>query len=516
MKDDVLIIGTGISGIMTAIVLAENNISCTLLNKDSNLESTNTNYAQGGIAVLGENDSFELMSRDILYAGGSVSNYDALDIVCKEGDKITREYLCDKIKVPFDTNKDGAFQYGLEASHSTRRILHVKDYTGHSIQKAILKYASSFSKIKFLKSHAAVDLIVNTHSSTDPQQKYKNKRVIGAYLLNCESSEIKPFFASSTVIATGGIGNLYLYTSNPPSATGDGIAMAYRSGCNIINAEYVQFHPTLLYSKKVKRMLLTEALRGEGAKLKNIKGEYFMEKYHHLKELAPRDEVSRAIYNEMEKGGGFVYLDATLIEKDILKKRFQSIHKKCFDLGIDIEKNSIPIVPAAHYFCGGIKVDMNSKTQIDSLYAVGEASCNGVHGANRLASISLLEALTFGVRAALNIVKEIKPITSELISSIPDWQYPGNKVQFDPTLIKNDLSIIKNTMWSYVGIVRSKERLKRAVSDLGYLDYRIKSFYDSAEIDKSILELRNSITVSKLIAEAALFNKKSLGCHFVK
>jgi len=335
-------------------------------------------------------------------------------------------------------------------------------------------------------------------------------------VLNKDKAEIIPFFTPSVVLASGGIGNLFLHTSNPECSTGDGIAMAYRTGAEIINAEYVQFHPTVLYHRDVKRFLITEALRGEGARLKNRRGEYFMEKYNPvLKDLAPRDEVARAIYKEMEDDG-FVLLDAAGIKNLSLKERFPVIYDKCLSVGIDISKEPIPVVPAAHYFCGGIKVDLFGQTSIPGLYAVGETACTGVHGANRLASVSLLEGLYFGLRTGGKISGSGLKLSEGLINTIPEWLHPSDEEEFDPVLISHDLQNIQATMWNYSGIVRTKSRLLRAISDLNYLSHRIERFYRKAAITKGIIELRNAVLTSMLIAKAAYANSGSTGCHFMK
>jgi L-aspartate oxidase len=299
---------------------------------------------------------------------------------------------------------------------------------------------------------------------------------------------------------------------------GDGIAMAYRIGAEIVNAEYIQFHPTILYHRDVKRFLISESLRGEGARLKNRKGEYFMATYAPvLKSLAPRDEVSRAIFREMEiEGSDYVWLDTQFVTDMSLEERFPAIYRKCKEVGIDIEKESIPVVPAAHYFCGGIKVNLSGKTSVTGLYAVGETACTGVHGANRLASVSLLEGLFFGKRAAEDAVKNNREVPVKLKKSIPDWIYPSPEEEFDPILINQDLLNIQNTMWNYAGIIRKQKRLSRAFSDLDYLNHRIEKFYKQAKISRRIIELRNSVLASRIIVRAALSNPISLGCHYVE
>jgi len=340
---------------------------------------------------------------------------------------------------------------------------------------------------------------------------------LGVYVFFENTGEVKPFFAPATILATGGVGNLFLHTSNPPCATGDGVAMASRAGAEIINAEYVQFHPTILFHRDVKRFLISESLRGEGARLMNRKGEYFMDRYHPaLKDLAPRDEVARAIYYEMDQSGSsYVLLDTSLLKVDP-QDRYPSIFETCLKAGIDIRHEPIPVVPAAHYFCGGIKTDMEGRTTIPGLYAAGETACTGVHGANRLASVSLLEGLVFGIRAGHAAAAETERPGIPLLQSIPDWVSPEDEEPADPILLYHDLLNIQMTMWDYAGIVRTKKRLARAKADLNYLAHRIDSFYRLARISRPLLELRNAVDTASTIVQSAEANPKSLGCHYLR
>lgn len=514
---DVLILGSGIAGLSAAITAAEKGLQVCVMTKSAEFGESNTWHAQGGIVETGEGDSPDLLRQDILRAGSQINNLQAIDIVASEGPALVDEILIQRAKVPFVRTETGEFDRTQEGAHSIRRILHVKDHTGRSIEESLIAYVRTMPGIQMLNEMTAVDLITNTHNSTDPQQRYRKRRVLGAYVLDNRSGEVRPFFASAVILATGGAGNVYLHTSNPASATGDGVAMAWRAGCDIINAEYVQFHPTVLFHRDVKRFLITEAMRGEGARLLNRDGRYFMSDYNAaLRDLAPRDEVARAIYREMGTQGGYVLLDARLITHVDPAQRFPSIYRQCLDLGIDISRDPIPVVPAAHYFCGGIKTDMDGATDLEGLYAVGENACNGIHGANRLASVSLLESLVFGVRAARHIACCLDPLETGLVRSIPDWVYPGDEFEFDPMLIQSDLQTIQTTMWNYVGIIRTRRRLGRALSDLNYLDHRIQSFYHQARISRDIVELRNAMAVGSLITQSAYKNRQSLGCHFVE
>jgi L-aspartate oxidase len=511
---DVLIIGTGVAGLASAIVAGEAGLRVGILSKSADSSGNNTWWAQGGIVSRGIDDNPELLAEDIMAAGSRVNNLEAVAIVAEEGPKVVQDLLIDKAGVRFERLDNGEYDFTREGAHSLRRILHAKDQTGRVIQDALTAYARKIDTISFHDGMLAVDLITNTHHSSDPQQKYKRRKVLGAYVLRSDTGNIERLFAPAVVIATGGVGNLYLHTSNPRGASGDGIAMAYRAGCEIINAEYIQFHPTTLYHRDAERFLMTEALRGEGARLMNRKGEYFMERYHpELKDLAPRDEVARAIYNEMDSSTGFVYLDARDISVDVAD-RFPAIVAKCAEHGIDPGKDLIPVVPAAHYFCGGIKVNINGRTEINGLYAVGESAGTGVHGANRLASVSLLEGLVYGARAAKHIVKKEYRIKAGLMESIPAWVYPKREVDFDPLLIAHDLQNIQTTMWNYVGILRNDRRLDRALSDLNYYSHRIEKFYKEARASHGIIELRNSVLTATIIARAASANTRSLGCHF--
>jgi L-aspartate oxidase len=343
-------------------------------------------------------------------------------------------------------------------------------------------------------------------------------RVFGAYVFDEEGERVCAFFAPMVILAAGGVGNLFLHTSNPVGATGDGIAMAYRIGTEILNAEYVQFHPTILFHRDVRRFLISEALRGEGAKLKNRKGEYFMSKYSSQNgDLAPRDEVARAIYREMEsEDSSYVRLDATEITGISLKERFPAIYETCHSVGIDISKEAIPVVPAAHYFCGGIKVDIDGRTAIDGLYAAGENACTGVHGANRLASVSLLEGLYWGVRCVEQVHGRVESLPRRLIDSVPDWVGPAVEEDYDPVLVSQDFRTIQSTMWNYAGIIRSGKRLMRASADLGYLSHRVEQFYRGGRLTRRIIELRNSVLTALIIVRAARHNPVSKGCHYIE
>ena len=515
---DFIVIGSGISGLAAAISAAENGLKVAVISKEPEITESNTLYAQGGIVATGMADSPALLTEDIINAGDQINSREAVALLAREGPEAVYSFLIDKIGVKFDTDDVGTLDLTMEAAHSVRRILHVKDKTGRAIETTLAEYACKCRGITFFSSHIAVDLITNTHNSTDSQERYKNTRVIGVYAYDSRESMVNIFFAPAVVLATGGLGNLFLHTSNPPGATGDGIAMAYRIGAEILNIEYIQFHPTVLYHRDVKRFLISESLRGEGARLVNRSGEYFMERYSpHQKDLAPRDEVARAIFREMERtSSDYVLLDTQSIKDINIEKRFPAIARQCQEIGVDINKERIPVVPAAHYSCGGIKVNIESMTSIPGLYATGETACTGVHGANRLASVSLLEGLYFGLRLGKKVAEKAPSLSGSLKNSIPDWVYPPVEKDFDSILILQDLLYIQTTMWNYSGIIRKQNRLRRALADLNYLSHRIEQFYKEAKISRSLVELRNSVLTATLIVQAAFANKISKGCHFVE
>jgi L-aspartate oxidase len=515
---DVLVIGSGIAGLTAAIAAAERGARVAVLSKASSPEECNTRYAQGGIVGKGAGDTPELLAEDIMAAGDRINSHEAVAAVAREGPRLLEELLIRRVGVRFDTAADGGWDLTQEAAHSVRRIYHAKDLTGAAIEEALLRHARGLPGITFHASHVAIDLITNTHNSRDDQERYRGTRVIGAYVLDALADEIRRFFAPSVLLATGGVGDLFLHTSNPPGATGDGVAMAYRIGAEVLNAEYVQFHPTILYHRDVQRFLISESLRGEGARLVNRAGERFMERYDpERKDLAPRDEVTRAIYREMEQeDSGYVRLDTSDMHDVDLASRFPGIFAQCQAVGIDIRREPIPVVPAAHYFCGGIKVDLEGRTSIPGLYAVGECSCTGVHGANRLASVSLLEGLVWGNRAGIEVAGRREAPPARLLASIPEWVRPEPEEAFDPVLVNQDMHTLRSTMWNYAGIMRSRKRLLRALADFDYLSHRVDQFYRGAGITRRILELRNGILAGTLIVQAALANRVSIGCHYVE
>lgn len=515
---DVLIIGTGIAGLSAAITAKEAGLSVLVITKADEIQETNTNYAQGGIIAWQETDTPQKLADDIYRAGCYYNNKEAVSLLADEGPRLVFDFLIDKVHTQFSTNRDNTLDYTEEAAHSVRRILHAQDHTGDVIEASLIAYAQKLG-IEIKTGWTAIDLITNNHHSTDCQEIYKEREVFGAYVLENSTGIVYTVFASAVILATGGVGNIYQFTTNPKEATGDGIAMAYRAGADIINAEFIQFHPTALYHKDIRRFLISESLRGEGARLINKKGERFMKKYSPMEELAPRDVVARAIFEEMGLlGTNYVYLDlANYYTGSVpIEERFNKIYTVCKEGGIDITKEPIPVTPAAHYFCGGVKVDKNGKTQLKRLYAVGEVSCTGLHGANRLASTSLLEGLLWGVRSAKHIAETIKPIAANRLKAIPDWKKPAHPEFFEPMVIYQDWNLIKVIMWYHAGIVRTKKGLERASSDLNYHAHRITKFYREAELTRDIIELRNGVETAQIVVSSAMHNTTSIGCHYRK
>ncbi len=516
-KYSVVVIGSGIAGLSCAIFLKKKGLSVAVLTKNEDILECNTFYAQGGIISKVDKDSIDLLVKDILQAGNSYNYNDAVNFFAEKGPELVPKFLMEEVGIDFSKN-GSEIDYTEEAAHSIRRIAHFSDYTGEAIEKGLYDYAKSID-IEIFPDFSAIDLISNNHHSTDKQELYKKQIVMGVYALDNKTKKVEKFLSDKVVLATGGVGNLFQYTTNPASATGDGISMAARSGAKIINAEFVQFHPTMLYHKDIHRFLISESLRGEGAKLVDKNGKTFMQDYSKQRDLAPRDIVSRAIFDKMAIDGvEYVELDIASYYKGDkpLEERFAKIYQTCKSAGIDITKDKIPVVPGAHYFCGGVKVDKNGKTSIENLYAIGEVSCTGLHGANRLASTSLLEALLWAKSSAENISNNFIETSAERFSKIPEWQTPKGETSFDPILIKQDWKTIKHTMWNYAGIVRTQKGLERANADLNYFYDRIMRFYKEASLTKDLIELRNAVVCSSIIAESALKNRNSIGCHFIR
>ena len=518
MKCDVLIIGTGLAGLSTAISLSDmtkQKVEIIAVTKNEDAVESNSYYAQGGIVYTSFDDSPSKLKNDIVKAGAGLCYSENVDILCHNGPKLVKEILMDRCDVHFSEHKSGKLDLTEEGAHSTRRIIHVEDTTGKSIQMKMLETAENCKNVQILKNKTAIDLITREHQTNDIFAMYKEPECLGAYVLNNETNKVEKITAKVVVLATGGCGRLYLHTSNPQGAVGDGIAMAYRAGAKIINMEYTQFHPTILYHKDLVGFLISEAVRGEGAILKNRYDKAFMSDYHEQKDLAPRDIVTRAILEEMIKTDDTnVYLDMTVIPKSKIDNHFPNIKNKCLKVGIDIEKEYVPVVPAYHFLCGGIKTDSNARTNIYRLYSIGETSCTGVHGANRLASTSLLESLVFGHRAAFDIWENWQVYKQECNCTINDWIYTKKQENIDIALLIQDWANLKNIMWNYVGPIRSRKRLFRAREELNNIRRIIENFYRDSIITKDIIELRNAVQTALTITHHSWMNKTSRGCHF--
>ena len=511
---DVLILGSGISGLSAAIKLAEKNLNIAIITREEKPETTNTLWAQGGI-IYSEND--DTIISDINKASALTANISAAEVLKIKSPEILKELLLDKAKTNFDRDEKENLLFTKEAAHSKSRIIYKGDYTGKEIQISLLNYLADktrFKNVTFLTAHTAIDLITPNHHGVTIQQRYERHQVLGAYVYDQKKREVKKVMAKKTILATGGVGALYLHNSNNSGARGDGHAMANRAGAYISNMEFIQFHPTTFFSENVhRRFLISEAVRGEGAILKNSKGEEFMKDYHPDKELAPRDVVSRAILAEMIRlKDDCVYLDISHLESEWIKTRFPTIFAYCLEHKIDMTKEAIPVVAAAHYTCGGVKTDLVGKTNLPHLYAVGEVACTGLHGANRLASTSLLEGLTFGYIAAESILEEIADSSIYDSTKIREWRNGDEEV--DLGLISQDIQTIKQTMWNYLGLKRNKNRLARARAMFREMNDEIHKFYRNAELHDDLIGLRNSIEVAHLVLNASARNKKSAGCFY--
>ncbi|MFZ5941878.1 MAG: L-aspartate oxidase [Bacteroidota bacterium] len=508
---DFLVIGSGLGGLSFALKVAPYGKVC-LITK-SELDETSTRYAQGGIAaVTTDSDSYDKHVEDTLIAGDGLCNEEVVRMVVQEAPAQIAELI--KWGTEFDRESDGKYDLAREGGHSEHRILHHKDSTGAEIQRALSRQVKNHPNIEVLEKHFAVDLITQHHLGKLVKRHLTDIQCYGAYVLDLETGEIHTFLSRITLLATGGTGNLYSTTTNPRIATGDGIAMVYRAKGIMENMEFVQFHPTSLYNpEESPSFLITEAMRGFGGILKNQAGKTFMEKYDERGSLAPRDIVARAIDNEMKiHGDDFVYLDCTHLDPASLKAHFPNINAKCMTLGIDITKDMIPVVPAAHYMCGGIKVDLNGKSWINRLYAVGEVASTGLHGANRLASNSLIEAIVYADRAARHAVEKAKNCSIQ--EGIPPWDDSGTTHPEEMVLITQNMKEVQQIMTNYVGIVRSNLRLERALVRLEIIFQETEELYKKSKLSKKICELRNLINVGYLVIKMAQARRESRGLHY--
>jgi L-aspartate oxidase len=521
IQTQVLIIGCGIAGATAALRLARNSQrQITVITRTPDPQESNTRYAQGGIVGRGADDSAEICLADILAAGAGASSPQAARILAEEGPSLLREILIETAGVQFDQNADGQLIWGQEAAHSRRRILHVGDGTGQAIITGLIAALRRCSNVTLVPDATAVDLITFPHHSRDPLAAYQPITCYGAYAFDRQERTVHRYVAANTVLATGGLGRIYRNTTNPYGARGDGLALAYRAGARIINAEYVQFHPTALAAPGAEGFLISEAVRGEGGVLLSPDGRAFMADYSpQWKDLAPRDVVARAIHHQMETNGySHVLLDiASHMSADAIRARFPNIYATCLKAGIDITREPIPVVPAAHYSCGGVWVDEWGRSSIENLYAAGEVSCTGLHGANRLASTSLLEGLVWGNRAAQHIEDTLNRHPSPQIpgrDDVPPWDESGLVADADPALIQGDMQTIQNIMWHYVGLVRNADRLSRAIRELRHLQNEIETFYRTTKLSDGLIGLRNAVEVALIVAQAARHNRASRGCHY--
>jgi L-aspartate oxidase len=512
IKTDFLVIGSGIAGLIFALEASKYGDVLIVTKKDK--AESNTNYAQGGIAsVFGKDDNFSCHKEDTLVAGAGLCHKDAVTLLVKEGPKRVKDLVDFGINF---TMKDGGFDLGREGGHSKNRIVHSRDFTGKEVERTLLEKISNISNITLLENHIAIDLITEKNFTGYHSRMFlENERLNcwGAYVLNADNSSVVKVISKVTFLATGGLGQVYLHTSNPRIATGDGVAIAFRAGAKIGNLEFIQFHPTTLCLNGSDFFLISEAMRGFGGVLKTQDGNTFMEKYDERLCLAPRDIVARAIDKELKnRGEEYVYLDVSHIDSEKVIENFPSIYEKCLTFGLDITREPIPVVPAAHYSCGGIVTDLDGGTNINGLYACGEVAMTGVHGANRLASNSLLEALVFSHISA-NVSGKILNYRKDF-PEVLDWDDSGTFNNDEWILISHNRKEIQSIMSDYVGIVRSNLRLGRALRRINLIQAEVEEFYKKTKINYDVVELRNICLVSKLIVVSGLNRKESRGLHF--
>ncbi|MCP4112731.1 MAG: L-aspartate oxidase [Desulfobacteraceae bacterium] len=520
-ETDFLVIGSGIAGLGFALKAAEYGSVAIVTKKE--VADSNTSLAQGGIAsVFDTLDSFDLHIQDTLASGDGICNKDAVEMVVKNGPESIRTLI--ELGVDFNLKEDRDpgketsmnLDLGREGGHSHNRIVHAQDMTGREVESVLVSHIKSSEQITLFENHLAIDLITcSTRMKRGIVITTYEDYCCGAYVLDTEKRQVRTFCAKIILLATGGAGKVYLYTSNPDIATGDGIAMGYRAGAAVANLEFVQFHPTCLYHPDAKNFLISEAVRGEGGILTNAAGTAFMEKYDHQKDLACRDVVARAIDTELKKSGDdSVFLDISHKDSGFVKKRFPSLYKKCLSYSIDMTKEPVPVVPAAHYMCGGVATDMFGRTDIRRLYAVGETACTGLHGANRLASNSLPEALVYAGKAVEQAVKEINEPDFKSMPVPPPWDDVGTTDSDELIMVSHNWDEIRRFMWNYVGIVRSDKRLERANHRIENIQKEIREYYWNFRVVPDLIELRNLATVAELVIRCAMHRKESRGLHY--
>lgn len=506
LRFDTLIIGSGLAGLTMALQLAGKQQVCLVTKRG--LTDSSSSWAQGGIAaVLTDDDSLEAHIQDTLDAGAGLCDPEVTRTVVEQGRAVVEWLIAHGVPFTRDEASESGYHLTREGGHSKRRIIHAADATGHAVQQTLAELVRAHPNITVLEEHIAVDLI------TARKLGKRKNRCLGAYVLDKKHGKVRTIAAQHTALACGGLGKVYLYTTNPDVATGDGVAMAWRAGCRVANMEFIQFHPTCLYHPEVKSFLITEAVRGEGGLLKLPDGTRFMQAHNPREELAPRDVVARAIDFEMKKRGiDCVYLDISHRPAEFIRSHFPNIYQRCLELGIDITRQPIPVVPAVHFSCGGVMTDHVGATDLPGLYAIGETACTGLHGANRLASNSLLECLVFGHAASEDILSR-PPVT---LPELPDWDESRVTDADEEVVISQNWDELRRFMWNYVGIVRTDKRLERALHRIDLLRDEVHEFYSHFRISNDLIELRNLLQVAELVVNSALARHESRGLHFSK
>ncbi|MEE4608899.1 MAG: L-aspartate oxidase [Desulfobacteraceae bacterium] len=515
IQTDILVIGSGVAGLAFALKVAPFG-SVALVTKKGVMDS-NTSQAQGGIAsVFGRLDSFALHIQDTLEAGDGLCHQDVVEQVVENGPERIRELMDMGVKFNLSRQDADDLDLGQEGGHSRKRIVHAQDMTGLELERVLVDHLHREPRIRLFENHVAIDLITcSTRMKRGAVTTGHEDVCLGAYVLDSQTQKVKTFAAKITLLAAGGAGKVYLYTSNPDVATGDGIAMAYRAGATVANLEFVQFHPTCLYHPEAKNFLISEAVRGEGAILVDQAGRRLMERYDPRKELACRDVVARAIDTELKQSGDdAVYLDISHRPADFIKERFPNLYRRCLEFGFDMTRQPIPVVPAAHYMCGGVVTDLLGRTDIQRLYAVGQTACTGLHGANRLASNSLIEALVYADRAARQAAADLTGLDFGVAPAPAPWDEVGTSDSDERIVVSHNWDEIRRCMWNYVGIVRSDKRLERARRRIENINNEIREYYWNFKVEPPLIELRNIATVADLIVRCALHRKESRGLHY--
>jgi L-aspartate oxidase len=511
IQTDCLVIGAGLAGSAYALHAAREGFQVELLSLAGPLEA-NSDLAQGGVIYDAATDP-QLLARDIQEASGQTANPAAVEQLVREGPAAVKALLLDELSVGFDRDAAGGLDFTREGGHSARRIIHAKDGTGHAILESVVQKVDRTPGITRRTGRVAIDLLTRSHNSDDPCDRYEPLTCFGCYALDTKTGEIMAFVAKKTILATGGLGRIYLHSTNQSGSVGHGVAMGYRVGARMIDLEYVQFHPTVFFQPNAQPFLITEALRGEGAVLVDARGQHLMDGAHPRGSLAPRDIVARTIKQQLAATGDpCVYLDLSALTPDFIRERFPGIYKRCLEYGLDITRQPIPVVPAAHFSCGGVHTDLAGRTNVRHLNAIGETACTGLHGANRLASTSLLECLVSAKATADADAVDLRGGGFRLPAPRA-WISPAREP--DPLLIRQDLLQIQHTMWNYAGVIRSPRRLARARRMLLELREDIQAFYRDCRLTRELIELRNAVQTALLVVQAASLNPVSKGCHYV-